>query len=195
MCLLTEHAQRIPPLVFVFVASLQRPGRMPHTQETCLLSTVVMKIKLATVVVSILFISAVIFLRSTLTLQGRGFSPAPSLAESSVFAQNSPVIGWRPVIRQTEIFSAYYRVRNMKNRLSKNSSMKIPVHYTCRGKLKTKIVAHKILPLKSYSSLKSTQSVISIIFLYLTEKQPSEILRLLLEIQTRWFDVCCTVKY
>ena len=82
----------------------------------------------------------------------------------------------------------------MKNRLSKNSSMKIPVHYTCRGKLKTKIVAHKILPLKSCSSLKSPQTVISIIFLYLTEKQPSEILRLLLEIQTRWFDVCCTVK-
>ena len=27
-------------------------------------------------------------------------------------------------------------------------SMKIPVHYTCRGKLKTKIVAHKILPLQ-----------------------------------------------
>ena len=50
-------------------------------------------------------------MRSTLKLQGRGFSPAPSLAESrtrSVFAQNSPVIGWRPVIRQTEIFSAYY---------------------------------------------------------------------------------------
>ena len=87
------------------------------------------------------------------------------------------------------------RVRNMKNRISKNSSMKIPVHYTCRGKLKTKIVAHKILPLKSCSSLKFPQTVISIIFLYLTEKQPSEILRFLLEIQTRWFDVCCTVKY
>ena len=69
----------------------------------------------------------------------------------------------------------------MKNRLSKNSSMKIPVHYTCRGKLKTKIVAHKILPLKSCSSLKSPQTVISIIFLYLTEKQPSEILRLYLK--------------
>ena len=87
------------------------------------------------------------------------------------------------------------RVRNMKNRLSKNSSMKIPVHYTCGGKLKTIIVAHKILPLKSCSSLKFPETVISIIFLYLTEKQPPENLRLLLEIQTRWFDVCCTVKY
>ena len=72
------------------------------------------------------------------------------------------------------------RVRNMKNRLSKNSSMKIPVHYTCRGKLKTKIAARKILPLKSCSSLKFPQTVISFIFLYLTEKQPSENLRLLL---------------
>ena len=58
------------------------------------------------------------------------------------------------------------RVCNMKNRLSKNSSMKIPVHYTCRGKLKTKIVAHKILPLKSCSALKFPQTVISIIFLH-----------------------------
>ena len=87
------------------------------------------------------------------------------------------------------------RVRNMKNRLSKNRSMKIPIHYTCRGKLKTKIVARKILPLNSCSPLKSPQTVISIIFLYLTEKQPSDILRLLLEIQARRFDVCCTVKY
>ena len=94
-----------------------------------------------------------------------------------------------------ENYTTIVRVRNMKNRLSKNSSMKIPVHYTCRGKLKTKIVAHKILPLKSCSSLKFPQTVISIIFLHLTEKQPLEILRLLLEIQTRWFDVCCTVKY
>ena len=87
------------------------------------------------------------------------------------------------------------RVRNMKNRLSQNSSMKIPILYTCGGKPKTKIITHKILPLKSCSSLKFPQTVISIIFLYLTEKQPSEILRLLLKIQTRWFDVCCTVKY
>ena len=105
------------------------------------------------------------------------------------------VVGCITVLAFINYIYAFVRVRNMKNRLSKNSSMKIPVHYTCRGKLKTKIVAHKILPLKSCSSLKFPQTVISIIFLHLTEKQLLEILRLLLEIQTRWFDVCCTMKY
>ena len=67
-----------------------------------------MKIKLVTAVTGTLFISAVILLQSTLDLRGRGFTPALLAWSKSFFDPNSPVIGWRPVARQTEIFSAYY---------------------------------------------------------------------------------------
>ena len=61
------------------------------------------KIKLATVVVGIVFISAVIFFGSMPKV-----TPSLRAWSKSFFSQDPPVIGWRPVIRQTEIFSAYY---------------------------------------------------------------------------------------